>query len=78
MAEKGNIEALLSQKLAQLESKNPSLSEEEAKKQKVELKKEMGDAQKILKADGVLISDKIKQMREFLAIKVYLQINHIG
>jgi hypothetical protein len=70
MAEKGNIEALLKEKLAQLESKNPSLSEEEAKRQKAELKAEMVEADKIFKAEGVTLAEKIKQMQELLAVKV--------
>jgi len=71
MEDKAAIGQLLKDKLAQLEMKNPTLSEEEVKRQKAELKAELKDADKIMKDNNIANEEKIKQMYLLLVKAVY-------
>ncbi len=62
MADKAQIEDLIKKKLAELEISNPTLSEEETKKQKEELRAELKPAKNILDAPDKSTSEKIKML----------------
>ena len=62
MADKAQIEDLLKKKLAELEVSNPTLSEEETKKQKEELRNELKYAKDVMKDKDTPISEKIKHL----------------
>jgi len=64
MADKAQLEDLIAKKLAELESSNPALSEEEIKKQKDELKKELAPAKSIMKDETKSIAEKIQLLHK--------------
>ncbi|MDR3582149.1 MAG: hypothetical protein P4L67_02645 [Candidatus Pacebacteria bacterium] len=70
MADKAQIEDLIKKKLAELEIANPTLSEEEAKKQKAELKAELKGAKDIMNDSAKSVADKIKLLYDFVSAAV--------
>lgn len=77
MADKAQLEDLLKKKIAELEISNPTLSEEETKKQKQELKAELVNAKAILDDKAKSLSDKIKLLYNFALEEVRIFV-HIG
>ena len=73
MADKVDLDSLLKDKLAQLEMANPTLSEEEAKKQKEELNAELKDIKAVYHSETIPIADKIAQLKKIAieTVKMY-------
>ena len=72
MTEKVQLDELLKKKLAELEVSNPTLSEEETKKQKAEINEDLKPIKEVYNASDKPISEKIKLMLNFLADAVFI------
>jgi hypothetical protein len=72
MSDKARMEAMLKEKLAQLEMGKPD-SEEEVKKQKAELRAAMHEADEIFKAPCRLTRDKITALHAYVRKTVQLR-----
>ena len=65
MSDKAQLEDLIKKKLAELEISNPTLSEEEGKRQKAELKAELKDAKALIADTTKSLAEKIKLLYSY-------------